>query len=450
MTGHLDGGLNHLDRMKISQTVGTAGGTAGLQQGDANMTRARLGILLAAAFPLSTPALAQETQTQASPEQTTAASPTSDQAPPAQPAEEKPAPPVLAPSMTGPLKANSDPLHVDGGPLGPIYISGVISGLGLTQSNHFPGERSSRIDLSNGQVIVQTTQGLVQFYAQAGGYSIATLGTPYFKAKDFVRDTFGLLPVAYVKIVPSSDFNVQVGKLLTLQGAENAFTFQNFNIERGLLFNQTSTINRGVQANYAHGPLSFSLALTDGYYSKKYNWLSGTIGYALSSKDSITLGAAANLGRTKKSSFATPTVLNNGSLFYLSWTHNDGPWTIQPYVQVGHVPKDESLGINHSVTSYGAAVLGKYSFTDQIALAARAEIIKQNGSVSNGAPSLVYGPGSGAWSLTLTPTWQKGIFFARAEGSYVKAFDVVPGFGLGHDFDKKSQVRGLIEAGIIF
>lgn len=446
MTGHLDGGLNHLDGMRISEMDGTAG----LEQGYTNMTRARLGILLAAAFPLSTPALAQETQAQPAPEQTTTAPPAGEQAPSTQPAQEQPAPPVLAPSMTGPLKANSNPLHVDGGPLGPVYISGVISGLGLTQDNHFPGDKSSRIDLSNGMAIVQTTQGPVQFYAQVGGYSIPSLGTPYFKARRFVDDTFGLLPVAYVKIVPSSDFSVQVGKLFTLQGAENAFTFQNFNIERGLLFNQTNTVNRGVQANYAHGPLSISLSLNDGYYSKKYNWLSGTIGYALSSKDSITFGASANLGRAKKSSFATPTVLNNGSLFFLSWTHNDGPWTIQPYVQVGHVPKDESLGINHSVTSYGAALLGKYSFTDQIALAARAEIIKQNGSVSNGAPSLIYGPGSGAWSLTVTPTWQKGIFFARAEGSYVKAFDVVPGFGLGRDFDKRSQVRGLIEAGIIF
>ena len=129
-----------------------------------------------------------------------------------------------------------------------------------------------------------------------------------------MKDTYGYLPVAYLKLVPSSDFNIQIGKLYTLQGAENAYTFQNFNIERGLLFNQTSTINRGVQPNYAHGKLSVSLALTDGFYSKKYNWLSGTVGYSVSPKDSITFGAAANLGHTNRSSFATPVVLNNGQL----------------------------------------------------------------------------------------------------------------------------------------
>ncbi len=259
-----------------------------------------------------------------------------------------------------------------------------------------------------------------------------------------------MLPVAYVKIVPSSDFNVQVGKLYTLQGAENLFTFQNFNIERGLLWNQTATVNRGVQANYAHGPLSVSLSLNDGFYSKKYNWLSGTIGYALSSKDSITFGAAANLGHSNKSSFTTPVTLNNGELYFLSWTHTDGPWTIQPYVQLEHVDADTHLGILHGASSYGAAILGKYSFNDQWALAARAEYIDSSGSVSNGAPSLIYGPGSGAWSLTLTPTWQKGIWFARVEGSYVQAHGTTDGFALGANGDKHSQVRGLIEAGIIF
>lgn len=403
------------------------------------MDRKWTGVLLAAAFPLSSPASAQT-----SPD-------TSTQPAAAQPATPTPAPaPSLGPSMTGPLHLNSNPLHLDGGPFGPVYVSGVISGLGLIQDNRFPGDKKGRVDLSNGQVIVQTTQGVVQFYVQAGGHSLPSLGTPYVKAKDQVDDTYGVLPVAYVKIVPSSDFNVQVGKFNTLQGGENTFTFMNFDVERGLLWNQTNAVNRGVQANYAHGPLSISIALSDGYYSKKYNWLSGTIDYVLSSKDTIHFGAAANLGHSRKSSFATPTVLNNGEVFVVSWTHNDGPWTIQPYVQMERVDKDVSLGIAHSASTYGAAVLGKYSFTDQFALAGRAEIIKSTGSVPNGAPSLLYGPGSGAWSLTLTPTWQKGIFFARGEGSYVHAYKVVPGFGLGPDFNRKSQVRGLIEAGIIF
>jgi hypothetical protein len=290
----------------------------------------------------------------------------------------------------------------------------------------------------------------VQFYVQAGAYSLPSLGTAYFKSKDLVGDTYGLVPIAYVKIAPTAEFNIMAGKLYTLQGGENTFTFQNFTIERGLLWNQTNAVNRGVQANYVRGPLSLSLSLNDGYYSKHYNWLSGTISYALSSHDSITFGASGNLGRTRKSSFATPTVLNNGQLYFVSWTHSDGPWTIQSYAQLGHVPKDEEVGIMHGASTYGVAVLGKYSFSDEFSLAGRTEYIESSGSLTNGAPSLIYGPGSGAWSLTLTPTWQRGIFFVRGEASLVRAHDVAPGFGLGTDLDKRSQTRGLIEAGIIF
>jgi hypothetical protein len=192
------------------------------------------------------------------------------------------------------------------------------------------------------------------------------------------------------------------------------------------------------------------LSLNDGYYSGKYNWLSGTVGYAVSPNDTITLGAAANVGRTKKSSFVTPTVLGNGQLYFLSWTRNKGPLTIQSYMQLGHVPEDEELGIARSASTYGASVLGKYSFTDELALAGRAEYIKSTGSSANGAPSLVYGPGSGAWSLTLTPTWQRGLVFVRGEASFVRAHDAVPCFGLGRDLDNSSQVRGLVEAGILF
>ncbi|HEV2594960.1 MAG TPA: outer membrane beta-barrel protein [Sphingomicrobium sp.] len=395
-------------------------------------------MLLAVAFPLS-PAVAQQ------------AEPATDQPTQAQvAAPTEPLPPSLGPSMTGPLHLNSKPLDVGGGPFGPIYVSGVVSGLGVLQDHPFLGDHTSRVDLSNGQVIVQNTQGVFQFYLQAGGYSIPTLGTPYFKSADYVKDTYGYLPVAYLKLVSNSDFNVEIGKLYTLQGAENAYTFQNFNIERGLLFNQTSTINRGVQGNYAHGPLSVSIALTDGYYSKKYNWLSGTIGYTVSSNDSVTIGEAASLSNNNRSTFATPATLNNGELYFLSWTHTDGPRTIQSYVQVGHIPARNSVAIVHSATTYGGAILGKYSFNEQWSLAARAEVIMSTGSLADGAPSLVYGPGSGAWSLTLTPTWQKGIFFARAEGSYAHAWRVTPGFGLGPNFTDKSQFRGLIEAGVIF
>jgi hypothetical protein len=108
------------------------------------------------------------------------------------------------------------------------------------------------------------------------------------------------------------------------------------------------------------------------------------------------------------------------------------------------------VGVLKSASTFGGALFVKYSFNDHFHLATRAEYISSSGSLSNGAPSLIYGPGSKAWSLTVTPTYQKGIFFVRAEASYVRAVDSTPGFALGPNLDKKSQSRALLETGFMF
>jgi hypothetical protein len=79
------------------------------------------------------------------------------------------------------------------------------------------------------------------------------LGAPYFGTATTVGDFYGPVPVAWAKIAPTDNFYIQGGKLPTLIGAENAFTFQNMNIERGLLFAQEPTISRGGQLGYTRG-----------------------------------------------------------------------------------------------------------------------------------------------------------------------------------------------------
>jgi hypothetical protein len=82
--------------------------------------------------------------------------------------------------------------------------------------------------------------------------------------------------MAWARIAPTDNFYIQGGKQPTLIGAENAFTFQNMNIESGLLWAQEPTISRGGQLNYTAGPLAFALSLNDGFYSNRYTWLSGS------------------------------------------------------------------------------------------------------------------------------------------------------------------------------
>ena len=69
---------------------------------------------------------------------------------------------------------------------------------------------------------------------------------------------------------------------------------------------------------------------------------------------------------------------------------------------------------------------------------------------SSGGMSLLYGPKSNAWSLTITPTLQVKTLFIRGELSYTGLDKAAPGAGFGPNGDKDSQTRAMIETGILF
>jgi hypothetical protein len=366
---------------------------------------------------------------------------------------------MTTPAMTAPLSANPTPFSVDGGPLGKIYVGGAVTGLGTVVDNNTPGAFAAdkaKADISNAQITIQNTTGLVQFFVQAGTYSQPFLGVPYFKSSDATKANFGNVPVAYLKLQLTPEISIQAGKLYTLIGDEYPFTFQNMNVFRGLLVAQEPSVSRGVQVNYAKGPLTASLSLNDGFYSGRLNWISGLVSYVISPSDTLAVAGGGALSSNGKSSFATPPTVNNGWIANLIWTHTAGALTISPYFQYTYVPQNADFGVMRSASTVGGAVLAKYNFTSEISLAGRVEYEKSNSSDCPAADptcvptSLMFGPGSKAVSLTITPTWQHGIFFARAEVSYVHASDVTPGFGFGTDFNADSQTRGVIEAGVLF
>lgn len=365
---------------------------------------------------------------------------------------------MTVPAMAGPLVANPNPLSFDGGPLNKIYFTGAISGLGLFQSDPVPGDRSANGDLSNGQVSLQNTEGPVQFYLQAGAYTFPTLGTPYVHVDRATGGFFSPLPVGYLKLVPNDAFSIQAGKLPTLIGAEYAFTFQNMNIERGLLWNQEPIVSRGVQANYTTGPLALSVSLNDGFYSDSYNWLTGLAAWTIDKQNTLTVVGGGNFDHTDKNVVScraancltkTSVFANNGSIFNIIYTYNSAPWTITPYFQYTNARGNAFLGFKEAST-YGGAVLANYAINDNWNLSGRWEYIGSTGSVASGAVNLLYGPGSGAFSFTLTPTYQQGIFFVRADASVVSADSTTPGFAFGKAGTSKTQGRLVLETGIIF
>ncbi len=297
----------------------------------------------------------------------------------AAPAEAAPAAPALLPALAGPLAYAATPVSFDIDGLGKVYVNGALSGIGRFQDHSVPGDHSSFGDISNGQVVVQKVDGVFQFMAQAGIYSLPSLGVSYLRASRTNEATFGPIPQAFVKIAPTSAFSVQVGKLPTLIGAEYTFTFENMNIDRGLLWNLEPAVSKGVQANYTHGPLAFSVALTDGYYSSKYSTISGLVAWTIDPADVLAFAAQGNTKTTTKSTFVTSPVLNNQQIYNLIYTRTKGKWVFQPYLQYTHVDALPFLGTT-SADTWGGAVLARYAVTPAFSLSGRGEYVSSSGT----------------------------------------------------------------------
>jgi hypothetical protein len=372
------------------------------------------------------------------------------------PGEQPGAPSTMTTStMTGPLAANPNPISFDAGPLGPVYLTGAVSGLGLWQNNTSPGDQHSWASLSNAQLFLQKTDGVFQYDVQVGTYTIPDLGIPYVNTLRATADYFGPVPMAYVKVAPTDTFSIQAGKLLGLIGVEYNFSFQNMNIERGLLWNQEPQIGRGGQLNYTAGPLALGFSLDDGFLSHRHTSLSGSASYTLDSANSFVSVAGGSYANTTEASSATASFQNNQAAFTLVCTYNAPPWTITPYFQYTNVPAKSSIGAFTSASTLGGAILANYSFGDdsplpRLSLPIRFEYISSTGSPADGAPNLLYGPGSNAWSVTVTPTYQYKIFFARAEFSFVRTSNTTAGLALGPSGTNTTQTRVLFETGILF
>jgi len=355
--------------------------------------------------------------------------------------------------MNGPLTINPTPLVVKSDLLGDVTINGAVSGIALGQSHHNPGDHNAVGDITNAHIMISKSDGLVQFFVDAGTYSFPTVGTTYAKSNHITSATFGSVPMAYVKFAPTSSFSIQAGKLPTLIGAEYNFTFENLNIERGLLWNQENLVNRGIQANYSVGPLAVSVSVNDGFYSNSLSWVSTLATWTVDSSNIIAFAAGGNTRKVYTSNSATSPIWNNSQIYNLIYTHTAGPWTFVPYIQYTSVPSLPGLKTTSGSTT-GAALFVNYVFPASSSLSGfslptRVEYITTKGNRSSG-PNLLYGVGSSAWSFTVTPTYQYKVYFIRGEASYVSANKATAGSAFGLNGLDKSQVRGLVEVGTLF
>jgi Putative beta-barrel porin-2, OmpL-like. bbp2 len=264
-----------------------------------------------------------------------------------------------------------------------------------------------------------------------------------------VSNFYGPVPVAFGKVQAGKTTQFLFGALPTLIGAESTFTFQNMNIERGLLWNQENAVNRGIQVNQTLGKyLTASFSWNDGYYSNRYSWLSGSLTYT-KGPHSLAFEGMGNTSQTAYQTAATP-VQNNSTMYAVIYTFTKGAWIVQPYYQYNNVPTNPKVGVVKGASTNGGALLISRAFKHGFSLPARVEYITASGSTSDQAVNLLFGPGSAGTSITGTPTFQYGGFFFRGDISWTHASSYTPGTVFGKTGTDQDQVRGIAEVGFIF
>ena len=366
---------------------------------------------------------------------------------PAAPADAAPAP-LSTFVLTGPLQW-VPPAVFDAGPFGKLSVNGILTGYAQGQTNAVLGDDDKEATLSNGELFIQKADGKFQWFVQVGEYTMPTLGTAYLDAQDTVKDFFGPVPVAFAKIATGKTTTWQIGSLPTLMGAESTFTYQNFDIERGLLWGQENAVNHGIQVNQTLGKyLTASFSWNDGYYSNRYSWLSGSLTFT-KGPHSLVYDGMGNMDATVFQTMATP-VQNNSYMHTVIYTYTKGAWIVQPYFQYSKVPTNPEVGVVKGASTTGGAISLSRAFKNGFALPGRFEYIATSGSVGGPDVNLLYGPGSKATSFTVTPTYQKGGFYFRTDIAVVHAMNYTPGAVFGTAGTQPTQFRAVGEFGFIF
>lgn len=354
----------------------------------------------------------------------------------------------------GALSLNPNPISVDLFDFGELQFHALATGIGMAQTNPAPGDFNSLVDISNAQIIAQKNSGLVQFYIQSGYYSTPSLGTTYQRASMQTMDSFGLLPLANISLAPLKGWLFTAGKINSFGGFENTFTYQNANIDRGLLWNQTSNVSRGLQASYQEGGTSVAATLNDGFYSNQLSWMGASVNHRLNERNNVGVVWAGSIRANSTDTFITPKELNNSQIVNAIYTYNTHRWSVTPYLQYTYIPSNPSIGIPASAQTYGAAILSTYRFLSPdlsgASLPFRLEYISSAGKNNMNSPNVLYGVGSSAWSATITPTYQFERVFIRGEISYVRAINTAQGQAFGPQGNSANQTRVMLETGILY
>ncbi len=330
------------------------------------------------------------------------------------------------------------------------FTAGVNATGNLANQNG--ADQPNRFNISSAFLTVTRNTGFFRYGASGGVYSIPVVGlsgNKTFQAGANVN-TYGPLPSAYVGIYPNDHFSVTAGYLATLIGQENTYTYQNWDIQRGLVWNMETAVSRGARLTLTGGKFTAALELNDGFFSGHYLGLEGSLAVAPDSRQNFQFVFVIPNAQAPGNWTAA---IANKRLYNFMYTNNSGRWSFAPYVLLVQSPKSTALGYTSTENAYGIVLLTTYAMSANWSVATRVEDIANESvtdATSPNADLVGYGPGSGAWSFTVTPSYRRGLFLVRADLSQVIVRALAPGLAFGSLGQGRDQFRFVVESGVEF
>jgi len=341
----------------------------------------------------------------------------------------------------------------------PVVLHAVLSEtLALTSGVNATGsfdsstgaDHAARSNVSNAFVLLSKPQGTFQFALQGGAYSLPVVGVGGNKTiqSGANMDLFGPLPLAYVEYVPNGNYNVSAGVLASLTGAESTYTYLNWNIQRGAMWNVENAVTRGFRASFITGKLTATVGADDGFYSGKFGAAEGALTFAPDSTDSLLFVAVIPNSRTPGNPTAS---VANKELLNVVFTRTRGKLQIAPYILYARSPAAAGLGYAGPESAFGGAFLANWTLSSHFGTAVRYETLHNSSTVgdpSGNADLVGYGAGSGVNTYTVTPSWTNGHTFARIDFSSVRVSSPAPGLAFGDHGAQRDQFRTMLEIGV--
>jgi hypothetical protein len=360
-----------------------------------------------------------------------------------------------AQAMSGPTA-----IQIDGGPLGPLQLSGGVDGYAYFDNPVVSGQDNGA-NVANALVELQKSSGILQFTIEIGANGGAIgLGSTVGKIAETSITTYttGPLYAGYVTIAPTGlPITISAGQIGSLEGYESGVDWNNPSQIVTDIFEVQNSQNRGVNINYSSGPINATVQFGDGWDDGVFNFLQALLTYTIDSNDVANVYYAGALGRTGLNAITygnTPEgtygpYYKNSQMIGGFYSYTMGNLNLVPEVQYVYAKADAQLGLAKGSSNLGTALFGDYSFgTSPYSVGGWVEY-----EDSFGDDSWFIGPKSELVGFAVSPTWQYKDLFARASGGVgylLNNKDDGSTYAYGRKGNNKLSEDVTLEAGLLF